>query len=64
MLNLYRWPLWRRAGALVLMLTLILEGCTQNPVAPAKEAPGDVPPPNPRISSEPVTLNVWMDLDF
>ncbi len=64
MLNLYRSPLWRRAGALLLMLTLVLGGCTQNPVAPAKEAPGDVPPPNPRISSEPVTLNVWLDLDF
>jgi ABC-type glycerol-3-phosphate transport system substrate-binding protein len=64
MLYLHQSSLWRRASALLLILALVLGGCAQNPVAPAREARGDIPPPNPRISSEPVTLNVWLDLDF
>jgi ABC-type glycerol-3-phosphate transport system substrate-binding protein len=47
-----------------LVVFLLLAGCTQNRVAPAKEAPGDVPPLNPAITSESITLDVWLDLDF
>lgn len=61
---LYRPSLRGRAGTLLLILSLLLAGCAQNPVAPAQEAPGDVPPPNPRISSDPITLDVWLNLDF
>ncbi len=68
----------RRGAGAILVLALLLTACVQNPVAPAKpvgpfgapygvfrgEASDDVPPPNPGISSEPITLDVWLDLDF
>ena len=55
---------WGKAGTLVLIITLLTAGCTQSPIGPAQEASGDVPPFNPAISSDPITLNVWLDLDF
>jgi len=59
-------PSWLRGrtGTLLLVITLLLTGCSNNPIGPAKEASGDVPPLNPAISAEPITLNVWLDLDF
>jgi ABC-type glycerol-3-phosphate transport system substrate-binding protein len=54
----------RAASRLFLVLALGLTACAQNPAAPAKAPGGDVPPPNPSIPSEPITLNVWLDLDF
>jgi ABC-type glycerol-3-phosphate transport system substrate-binding protein len=53
-----------QAATVFLVLFLLLAGCTQNPIAPVKEASGDVPPLNPAISSDPISLNVWLDLDF
>ncbi|GAB4540311.1 MAG: sugar ABC transporter substrate-binding protein [Anaerolineae bacterium] len=53
-----------KAGALSLVIALLLGGCTQNPIRPTQEAAGDVPPFNPAVSSDPVTLEVWLDLDF
>jgi ABC-type glycerol-3-phosphate transport system substrate-binding protein len=54
-----------QAHTIFLIIILLLFGCTQNPIAPAKEPPGDdVPALNPAISSDPITLNVWLDLDF
>jgi multiple sugar transport system substrate-binding protein len=51
---------------LLLATALLVAGCTgftteaetENPV------PNDLPPKNPRISSQPITLEVWLDLDF
>ena len=53
-----------RVGKLLLAFALLLTACTQNPMAPAQEAQGDVPLPNPSIPSNPATLDVWFDLDF
>ena len=53
-----------QAATVFLILSLLLTGCAQNPIAPAKEAPGDVPPLNPALPSDPITLDVWLDLDF
>jgi ABC-type glycerol-3-phosphate transport system substrate-binding protein len=53
-----------QAYTIFLIIILLLVGCAQNPIAPAKEAPGDVPALNPAISADPITLNVWLDLDF
>jgi len=43
---------------------LLLAACARNPIAPAQEAQDDIPPLNPGISSEPITLDIWLDLDF
>lgn len=43
---------------------LLLSACASNPIAPAQDGSGDVPPLNPNISSDPITLDVWFDLDF
>jgi ABC-type glycerol-3-phosphate transport system substrate-binding protein len=55
----------------LLIFALLLVACAQTPITPVKpmgplrgEVPNDVPPPNLNISSDPVTLDVWLDLDF
>jgi ABC-type glycerol-3-phosphate transport system substrate-binding protein len=53
-----------QAGAFFLIINLLLVGCTETLIIPAKEVPGDVPPTNLGISSDPITLDVWLDLDF
>ncbi len=53
-----------RLGALLLAIALLVAGCAQDRSASDGEVPGDAPPPNPAISSEPITLDVWLDLDF
>jgi ABC-type glycerol-3-phosphate transport system substrate-binding protein len=61
-----RYPSWLQARADVLLsiIVLLLAGCALNPANPAEQVPGDVPPPNPTISAEPINLDVWLDLDF
>ncbi len=54
----------RRMGTFFLIIALLVVACAENPIAPPKEVPGDIPPPNPAIPSEPITLDVWLDLDF
>jgi multiple sugar transport system substrate-binding protein len=49
---------------LFLAFVFLLTACTQNPIAPLQETRGDVPPPNLNIPSDPITLDVWLDLDF
>ncbi len=55
----------------LLFICLVLVGCNQTssvstPVPPDGdiEAAADLPPINPDISDDPVTLEVWVDLDF
>ena len=54
----------RTPSRILLVLALGLTACAQNAVAPAQSPGGDVPLPNPSMPSEPITLNVWLDLDF
>jgi ABC-type glycerol-3-phosphate transport system substrate-binding protein len=54
----------RASSRLLLVLALGLTACAQNLAAPAQSPGGDVPLPNPSMPSEPITLNVWLDLDF
>jgi ABC-type glycerol-3-phosphate transport system substrate-binding protein len=62
---LQRRALLKRALILVFLIAaLATPGCSQNRIAGTREAPGDIPPPNPAISSEPISLNVWLDMDF
>lgn len=52
---------------LVLFIALLLVGCANaNPEPDAVEDPvvNDLPPRNINISPEPITLEVWLDLDF
>ncbi len=56
--------LWRASSRLLLVLALGLTACAPNSAAPAQSSGSDVPRPNPNLSSEPITLNVWLDLDF
>ena len=60
----YPLRLRERVGTLLLIIIPLLAGCAQSSVSPAQEAPGEVPPLNSTISSEPITLDVWLDLDF
>jgi ABC-type glycerol-3-phosphate transport system substrate-binding protein len=66
MIHRMRLPsLCKRAGRLhLLILTLLMVGCTPNTVVSKQEVSGNVPPPNPAVVSGPVTLDVWLDLDF
>jgi ABC-type glycerol-3-phosphate transport system substrate-binding protein len=52
-----------QAATLLLIIFLFLAGCAQKRIAPAKDAPGDAPPLNPAITSDSITLDVWLDLD-
>lgn len=51
-----------RAGVVLLAVMLLVSGCRLD--SPAPEPPSDAPPLNPDVSSEPVTLEVWLSLDF
>lgn len=52
------------AGTCVSIIIFLMVGCASNPIKPAREVPADAPPLNPAISPEPVTLDLWLDLDF
>ncbi len=54
----------RASSRLLLVLALGLTGCAQNLVTSSQSQGGDVPLPNPSLPSEPITLNVVLDLDF
>jgi ABC-type glycerol-3-phosphate transport system substrate-binding protein len=57
--------LWKRAGTVhLLVLILLVTGCTPNTIVSKQEVSSNVPPPNPTDVSGPVTLDVWLDLDF
>ena len=64
MIRPYSRSLLRRLSTFMVIISSLVAGCAQNPIAPAKELPGDVPAPNPAIASAPITLNIWLDLDF
>jgi ABC-type glycerol-3-phosphate transport system substrate-binding protein len=51
-----------RTGWLLALLALTLTGCL--PGAQQPSTPGDAPPLNPDIPREPVTMEVWLNLDF
>lgn len=53
-----------RLSTFLLIIFPLATGCAQNPIAPAKEVPGDVPAPNPTFAAAPITLDIWLDLDF
>jgi ABC-type glycerol-3-phosphate transport system substrate-binding protein len=56
---------WKRAGTVPLIIViLLLAGCTPNTIVSKQEVSSNVPPPNPTDISGPVTLDVWLDLDF
>jgi ABC-type glycerol-3-phosphate transport system substrate-binding protein len=54
----------KASSRLLLILALGLTACAQAPAASAPSPGNDVPLPNPSLPSEPITLNVWLDLDF
>ncbi len=47
---------------LLLLVLLVLSACGQN-AAPAS-SPSDAPPVNPDIATKPITLEVWLNLDY
>jgi len=53
-----------RACALLSGAVLLLTSCIPSSLPPEQDVSEDIPPSNPAISSEPVTLEVWLDHDF
>jgi len=56
----------------LLLICLVLAGCNQASISatpvpveePSSNVDDDLPPINPNIADDPVTLEVWVDLDF
>ena len=63
--------IYRKRSIILILLCLILASCgvsasSSTPVAGDVNEPiaDDLPPINPEISADPVTLEIWVDLDF